>query len=339
MKKIIGLSCSTKNGACETFLKAAAMGAEEFGIETEIIRAMDLKVLPCRGCLACNPKGKPRHTGKCVINDDVEWILQKTMEEDAGLIVSVPTYHIRANGYFVCINERILPIFCRNMDLLKKTRVGAIIGVGGSGYDGWASLTLPIVNIFVQHTRVLVDQIQVNQCGLKEWNLWLQQKDANLTSHTHLARVEDTDWDKIWELWPGQEEPLDFKKKALERAKELGRNVARAMLMPIEEVKYMGEQSGVSCPVCHCNILMVPENLPYVACPVCWVRGLLSTENGKIKITWNEEDAKKPRFSFESIYHHFQRGGKYMDKFVNVQEEVDKLIKPFNSYGKFIKPE
>ena len=48
MKKIMALSCGSPNGNCETFIRAAAVGAEEFGIETEIIRAMSMKVLPFR---------------------------------------------------------------------------------------------------------------------------------------------------------------------------------------------------------------------------------------------------------------------------------------------------
>ncbi len=47
---------------------------------------------------------------------------------------------------------------------------------------------------------------------------------------------------------------------AIERAKELGRNVARAMNMPIEEVKYVGEEAGVSCPLCHYSIGDIVES-------------------------------------------------------------------------------
>jgi len=118
MKKIIGLSCGRKNGNCEFLLKEAAMGAEELGVETEIIRAMELKVLPCKGCWAC------RDTYKCVLKDDVDWILEKTVEEDCGLIVAVPAYHLRSNAYLTAINERMNHIFYKNMDVLKKTRVG-----------------------------------------------------------------------------------------------------------------------------------------------------------------------------------------------------------------------
>jgi hypothetical protein len=67
-KKIIGLSCGKKNGLCETYIKAAAMGAEELGVETEIIRAQELKVEPCRACYACNTPLLEGKLAKCPIN-------------------------------------------------------------------------------------------------------------------------------------------------------------------------------------------------------------------------------------------------------------------------------
>ena len=55
--------------------------------------------------------------------------------------------------------------------------------------------------------------------------------------------------------------------------------------MPIEDVKYVGEKSGVECPVCHANILHIHEDLPYVTCPTCAVRGEIVIENGKMKVS------------------------------------------------------
>ena len=78
--------------------------------------------------------------------------------------------------------------------MCRITRVGAVIGVGGSGYDGWACLTNPSTEIFMQHTRKIVDQVQFNFCGLKEWNLWMQQGQP-LTSNTHKQRIGDVDHD------------------------------------------------------------------------------------------------------------------------------------------------
>jgi multimeric flavodoxin WrbA len=330
MKKIIGLSCGRKNGNCETLLKTAAIGAEEFGVETEIIRAMSLKVLPCTGCWACIK------THKCILKDDVDWILEKTVVEDCGLIVSVPCYHVRANGYFTCIHERMNHVFTKDFNTVKKTRVGAIIGVGGSGYDGWSSLTNTMTNIFVQHTRLLVDQIQVNYCGLKEWNLWARK---DFTPVLYKTRVQDIDYDEMATVYGRQDNALDFYQKSLERAKQLGRNVARAMLMPIEKVKFMGEEGAVSCPVCHCNILLVPEELPYVGCPICWVRGVISVDkNGKMKIEWNKADAKNPRFSFAGIKHHGEWMARHRMNNRQDGEKIDGLRKGFSSHSKIIKP-
>jgi len=325
--KIIGLSCGRKNGMCETFLEEAATGAAEFGVETEIIRAMSLKVLPCNSCWGCGP------TGKCVLKDDVEWILDKTCVEDAALIMGVPCYHIRANGYFVNIHERMNHIFMRDFNVLKKTKVGAMIGVGGGGYDAWATLTNPMVNIFLQHTRVLVDQIQVNFCGLKEWNAWLREDMKKPVSHE--MRVQDLDYDELFRLWPDQETGESFYKKALARARELGGNVAKAMMMPIEDVKYVGEETGASCPSCHSNVLVVPEDLPYVCCPICYVRGVVSFEGGKPRIEWNMSDVKTPRFSYEAVKHHMEwlqknepRAGAAREGMIRDRQRTARFIKP-----------
>jgi multimeric flavodoxin WrbA len=331
-RKIVGLSCGSKSGYCETYIKAAAKGALEFGVETEIIRVAELDVRPCRGCMACH------RSHKCTLDDDVDWILTKTLLEDAALIVAVPCYHIRTNAYFSIIGDRINPFFYHDVNILEKTKVGAIIGVGGGGYDAWASLNLLLANIFVQHTRVVVDQMQVNHCGLQEWNLWMQQG-RPLTGHTHTARIQDLEYEAIWELWPQEFEPLDFERKVLRRAEELGRNVARAMMLPIDEVTYRGEEAQVSCPVCHCNVLVVPENLPHVMCPVCAVRGTVTHDRDRMTVVWNEEDTKHPRFSPEAVTHHFQWLGKNMGPDPEALfGQIREMRKQYASFGQVVRP-
>lgn len=300
-KKIIGLSCGRKNGNSEILLKEALMGAEELGVGSEIIRAMELRVKPCKGCEACSMTLSKGGEARCAIkDDDVPWILEKTLVEDCGLIVSFPTYHLRANGYFEIINERMLPTMFRNPWILKKTRVGAIIAVGG-GEPDWTPLSLTSANIFVQHTRKLVDQMQVNFVGR-----------------------------------PGA---VLMEEKYLERARELGRRVTRAIMMPIEEVKFVGDETDVSCPVCHCNVLKVPEKLPDVYCPVCWVKGVISIDGDKMKVTWNEEDAKYPRFSEHGVSTHLELIKSLHKKFFTEDQDIVKeRLKKYASYGNIIKP-
>jgi multimeric flavodoxin WrbA len=331
MKKIIALSCGRKNRFTESLIKEAAMGAEELGIETEIIRAMSLKVLPCRGC-----DDRCVKSGKCWQKDDVEWILEKICVEDAALIVGVPCYHIRANAYFSCIHERMNHVFIHNWQIMEKTRVGAVIGVGGGGYDSWTSYTLPMVDIFIQHTRKVVDRMQVNFCALKEWNLWAR---TDTTPRASTVRVTDIPYDEMWTAFGPQDDRIEFYRKALARARQLGQNVAKAMSVPIEDVEYVGERSGVECPVCHANILHVHEDLPHVWCPTCAVRGEIVIENGKMKVRWNEADAKLPRFSLEADQHHVEWLGRHYFQNPQYFAAAAELTRDHAKYGKIIAPE
>jgi multimeric flavodoxin WrbA len=301
MKKIIGLSTGRKNGNSEALLKAAAMGAVELGVETEIIRAMELRVLPCKGCFACsissNVNVKP-----CMLDDDVCWILEKTMVEDAGLIVSVPCYHLRANGYFQAIAERTNHVFLMHPEVLERNNPGGIISVGNSPH-WWTSLNLTTINIFVQHTRILVDQMEVGYA----------MELGSVLRHS----------------------------KAIERAKELGRNVARALSMPKQEWKYMGEERALSCPVCHCDVIQAADELPNVACPVCWVHGVLKSDgNGKMKVEWDMEEAKHPRFSSYGVKEHYDFVVKRFteDRAYLATDDAKRMMKEFSCYGKIIRP-
>jgi hypothetical protein len=178
--------------------------------------------------------------------------------------------------------------------------------------------------------------LQVNFCALQEWNLWLQDK--NMTAeHVNEFRIQDYSHEEICQRWPQKYDLLQFQGKAIERARQLGRNVAEAMSLPIEKVKYAGEDYGVACPVCHSNVVVVPKGLPYIACPVCYVRGTIQMDNGKMTVKWNKEDAEHPRFSHDAVEHHGRwlmthYGGGTPNK------DFQQRKKEFESYGKIIEP-
>ncbi len=293
VKKIIGLSCGKKNGNCETFLRAAASGAEEFGVKTEIIRAAELKIKPCSGCTACNTIFAKGNLSPCPIkDDDVPWILEKAVLEDAAFIVSAPVYYVRSNAILMAIYERMHPLMFSHLDILKQNKVGGIISVGG-GLGGWTSLGLTMINLWTQHFMKLVDQVQV--------------------------------------------EMRDGKKDWVARTTELGRNVARAMLMPLEKVKYVGAESHIACPVCHCDIFQVPQELPNIYCPVCWVRGKVSIDNGKLNVKWNKWDKEHPRFSEYGVWYHIDR--EILKHIATIDPNLMKeRVKKYSSYGSVIRP-
>lgn len=298
-KKIIGLSCGRKNGNSEHFLKAALMAAEEEGVESDIIRAMDLKVLPCNSCFTCTK------TGRCA-KDDVDWILERTMLADTAIIVAAPVYHLRSNSYLMILAEKMNHLFSRKPDIFERRRVGAIISVGGSGYDGWTSLGLTSLNLFVQHFTTLVDQVQIDHCGAIG---------AALT--------------------PDNE-------RALERSRQLGKNVAGTLDLPFQEWKYMGDEPAVSCPVCHCNILYIERDFPEVMCPTCEVHGRVSFQDGRFSVAWNPDDVREPRFSTPKETHHLEwirRHGQEEEPKQIALPDTQEKIQRYNAYGRVIAPE
>ena len=302
-RKIIGLSCGRKNGNSEILLKEAAIGAEEFGIETEIIRAMELRVKPCNGCDACLAALSNGKIASCSVrDDDVEWILQKTVVEDCGLIVSFPVYYSRPNGYLISINERMHAAMYKYLEVLdKKNRVGGIISVGGSG-PARTPLSLILANMWVQHHHTVVDQFQV--------------------------------------YFAGQSGAVLENKDTMARARELGRNVARAMIMPWEEVKFVGEETPMSCPVCHCNILQVPDDSTTVVCPSCWVHGKVVIENGKMRVKWDDWEATHSQWSLYGLYHHMNDLCQRRKAPSRAEEnELKKLKKQYSAYGRIIRPD
>ena len=299
-KKIVGLTCGRKNSNSEVLLKSALMAAEDEGCETEIIRASDHKVMPCNSCWTC------LKTGKCA-KDDVDWILEQTLLGDTGIIVSAPVYHLRSCSYLMIIAEKTNHLFSRKEDIFERRRPGAAISVGGSGYDGWTSLGLTTINLFLQHFTTLIDQVQVDHC-------------ANIAA----ALTPDNAW-------------------AVERCRQMGKNMARTLDLPFEEWKFLGKDPAVACPVCHCNILYVEKDFPEIMCPTCEVHGMLSVDaDGTYSVAWNEDDAREPRFSGPKEAHHLH----WITEHEWVEEpkqlalpEVQAKIAEYNAWGTYIAPE
>ncbi len=300
-KKVIGLSTGRKNGNSEMLLKHALMAIEKHGIETEIIRAQDCDVKPCIGCEGCVLSLNKTGVSKCTIKgDDAEWLITKVLVEGDALIMSMPIYHLVPNSHFFVMHHRQHPIMFNHPELMKKTRPGAIMCVGGGEAD-WTPLGLMSANIMLQHAYTLVDQVQFTGHG----------RPAQV-----LVRQED-----------------------LDRAKRLGDNVARSVLAPPEEIKFLGDDGQTVCPVCHCNVLQVQTQLPHVVCPVCDVHGVLSGQGNDMKVEWNPEEVKHPRLSEYGVNVHLEEiKNKHIKFMTEYQEKVKELVKPLASWGNVVSP-
>ena len=273
------------------------MAAEEEGCETEIIRAMDHKVLPCNSCWAC------MKTGRCA-KDDIDWILEQTLLGDAGIIISAPVYHLRACSYLMIIAEKTNHLFSRKEDIFERRRVGAAISVGGSGYDGWTSLGLTSINLFLQHFTTLVDQVQVD----------------------HVANIGAA-------LTPDNAE-------AVERCRRLGKNMARTMRSALRGVEVPGGRPGGRLPGVPLQHPVHREGLPGDHVP--HLRGARHRVGGHGReVLRGLERRRRPRARFsgpkEAHHLHWIMEHEWVDepKQLALPEVQDKIAE-FNAWGNYI---
>ncbi len=298
-KKIIGYSSGRKNGNSEMLLKHALMAAEKLGVETEIVRAMEHDVKPCIGCEGCVVSLNKTGVSKCSIKgDDGEWLINKVLVEGDALIMSMPIYHLVPNSHFFVMNHRQHPVMFNHPELMEKSRPGAIMCVGGGEAD-WTPLGLMAANIMLQHAYTLVDQVQ-------------------FTGHGRPAQVLVNQAD-------------------LDRATRLGENVAKSLLAPPEEFRFLGEDGQTACPVCHCNVVQIQTSLPNVVCPVCDIHGVFVGEGKDMRVEWDRKESENPRFSVYGINKHLEEiKTKHIRYATEYHEKVKVLKKPFLDWGKVV---
>lgn len=88
-------------GTTDVLLEAFIEGAKRANAEVEKHHVIDLDIKGCRGCFTCWWKTP----GKCVHNDDMEWILQKIAEADV-LLLGTPIYGRNLTHYLSRLMER-----------------------------------------------------------------------------------------------------------------------------------------------------------------------------------------------------------------------------------------
>ena len=115
-----------------------------------------------------------------------------------------------------------------------------------------------------------------------------------------------------------------MEERYMKRARKLGENVAKASMMPIEQVKYVGEEIEGACPSCHCDVFQVWESLPQVICPVCLVHGTLQSDNGKVRVKWDDDYLQNYHFALKTMKEHFDFIAKLAKKFHTEDEPTAK---------------
>jgi len=138
--KILGLIGSyRKLGNTEVLVKEALMEAQHLGAEVDILRLTDLKIEPCKGCMACAFKQE-----ECRVPDGWSTFRDKLVESDA-VILGAPTYLLGPAGIIKMITDRNIAFQAEALQHAGKP--GAIIGI--SGVREWEPFALPMLNVFM----------------------------------------------------------------------------------------------------------------------------------------------------------------------------------------------
>jgi multimeric flavodoxin WrbA len=131
--KVLGIAGSPRRGGnTDLLLQEAMAGASSGAAETKIIILSELCIAPCRHCDGC------LKTGKCVIEDDMQWIYTELRGLD-HLVLASPIFFMGVTAQTKAMIDR-----CQALWVLKyilklpvatnngRERQGLFISVGGT---------------------------------------------------------------------------------------------------------------------------------------------------------------------------------------------------------------
>jgi multimeric flavodoxin WrbA len=136
--KVLGISASPRlKGNSDLLLRQALAGAESAGAEVEYIRLAEMKISPCTECNDCYK------TGRCVIEDDYQMLIQKAIDADR-LIFATPVFFMTVSAQAKLFIDRCQCLWANKYVLKKpliappcplgagRDRRAMVIAVGGS---------------------------------------------------------------------------------------------------------------------------------------------------------------------------------------------------------------
>lgn len=139
-KEIVVISTSLRNGSnSESLADSFLRGAKEAGHHVEKISLRDKRLGFCRGCLAC------RHTERCVIEDDGNFIAGKLLAADV-IVFATPIYYYGMSGQMKTVLDRANPIYFMDYRFREIYLLAAAADEDGNavngaltGLNGWVS--------------------------------------------------------------------------------------------------------------------------------------------------------------------------------------------------------
>lgn len=131
--KVLGIAGSPRrDGNTDHLLRQVMDGASNTGVKTKTVVLSELNITPCRHCDGCTK------TGKCVIDDDMQW-LHTDLRETEHIVLASPIFFMGVTAQTKAMIDR-----CQALWVIKyvlklpvainpnKKRSGVFISVGGS---------------------------------------------------------------------------------------------------------------------------------------------------------------------------------------------------------------
>lgn len=288
-KKVLGISFGRKMSNCDIMVKHALMECEKAGCEVAFLRADDLNISNCTGCIACvigMMSGRGR--GYCVKHDDFDILDEAVMQSDA-VILACPTYETSVTGRFKTICDRIGP--SHDITFRKgawdegvaagkpesalpdkrafKKRQAALISVGGAMTENWIALTMPMMYEFTFPLDIdVVDTVEYYGAMAHESVL-------------------------------GNPEMMD-------RMTRVGQNIVESLQAETEEerIAWRGDEEGM-CPICHTRLIQISHDKKTADCVVCGSHGTISIdENGTVNMHYTKEELERSRLKWGGKLEH-----------------------------------
>ena len=127
--KVLAINGSPrKDGNTAALINHALAAVEKEGIETESISLAGKKLHGCIACYKC-AENKDR---RCVIDDDVNGLIEKMLEADA-IVLGSPTYFANVSSEMKALIDRAGLVTRVNGDLLKRKVGAAVVAVRRAG--------------------------------------------------------------------------------------------------------------------------------------------------------------------------------------------------------------
>ena len=198
--KVVGIVGSPRRGGNTEILTQMALDEiQNEGIETELIRLVEKRILPCDGCRGCV------ETGECHIKDDFASVFMKMKEAD-GIILASPVYYGAATPQIVSLISRF---YAKHGKPLKRKVGGPIVVARRAGHN----FTLAQLMFFFMISEMIIP-------GSTYWNIAFgRQKQEVLKDEEGIETIKNFAHNIAWLLKKIHENPKQ-KKTAGKKAKD-----------------------------------------------------------------------------------------------------------------------